>query len=69
MRRGHPVLFDRALQPELQALGPDEPIHRVLRAHAGQVAHVITDDEGVLMNLDTPEEYRAGLALWERRRR
>jgi CTP:molybdopterin cytidylyltransferase MocA len=58
MRRGHPALFPRSLEPEFRALAPDAPLHQVLRAHTGEIEYVITDNPGVLENMDTPDDYR-----------
>jgi molybdenum cofactor cytidylyltransferase len=63
MRRGHPALFHRSLAGEFHALGPGEPLHAVLRAHAGDVEHVRTENPGVLENMDTPEDYRRCLQI------
>ncbi len=57
MHRGHPALFSRKLEAEFLALSTDAPLHTVLRAHAAEIEHVMTENEGVLMNMDTPEDY------------
>ncbi len=61
-RRGHPLLLDRAALSRFEALGPDEPARAVTRALAAEdrLVHVASEDEAVLMNLDTPEQ----LARW-----
>jgi CTP:molybdopterin cytidylyltransferase MocA len=58
MRRGHPALFARSLVRKFQALEPDAPLHRVLRAHEEEVEHLVVENPGILMNMDTPEDYR-----------
>lgn len=62
-QRGNPVLFDRALFPELLALEGDQGARPVLQAHRQQVQLVNVADEGVVLDLDTPTAYQA---LWER---
>ena len=57
MRRGHPALFSRKLEPEFRALGPDTPLHTVVRAHEAEIEHVAMATDAVLMNMDTPEDY------------
>jgi CTP:molybdopterin cytidylyltransferase MocA len=62
-RHGHPVLWHRDGWPFLRAASPDEGARPVIRglAVAGLVLDVVVDDEGVLQDIDTPEEYaRAG---------
>lgn len=61
-RRGHPVLFERALFAELQAAPEDQGARVVVSADPGRVAYVELDDPGIVMDLDTPEDLeRAGL--------
>jgi molybdenum cofactor cytidylyltransferase len=61
-RRGHPVLFARALFAELQAAPEDQGARVVVAADPERVAYVEVDDSGVVMDLDTPEDLeRAGL--------
>ncbi|MBI4482700.1 MAG: nucleotidyltransferase family protein [Acidobacteria bacterium] len=58
-RRGHPVLFSRRVFPELLSAPPEVGARAVVRAHAAEVVEVKTEDEGILVNVDTPEAYRA----------
>lgn len=61
-RRGHPVLFARALFAELQAAPEDQGARVVVAADPDRVAYADVDDPGVVMDLDTPEDLeRAGL--------
>jgi len=69
MRRGHPVLLDRSLVPELRALALDEPIHHVIRAHATEIEHVVRPDAWVLTDMDTPADYERCLAAFRSRPR
>jgi molybdenum cofactor cytidylyltransferase len=62
-RRGHPVLFDRALFPELLDAPDEQGARFVVNADPARVAYVEVDDPGVTLDLDTPEDLRgAGLA-------
>jgi molybdenum cofactor cytidylyltransferase len=61
-RHGHPVIFDRALFEELRRAPIDLGAKAVLQAHAARVVDVPVDDEGCLVDIDTPEEYRR---LWD----
>jgi molybdenum cofactor cytidylyltransferase len=56
-RRGHPVLFAARLFPELLAAPLDQGARIVVRAHANEILEVATDEEGILADVDTPEEY------------
>jgi molybdenum cofactor cytidylyltransferase len=69
-RRGHPVLFARALFAELQAAPEDQGARVVVGSDPDRVAYLDLDDPGVVMDLDTPEDLeRAGLRLPSRARR
>jgi molybdenum cofactor cytidylyltransferase len=57
-RPGHPVLFPRALVTEIEPIG-DEGLRAVLHRHQEKVRLVEVADPGVLLDLDTPESYRA----------
>jgi CTP:molybdopterin cytidylyltransferase MocA len=57
-RRGHPVLLARALFSELVAARVDQGAKAVVRAHRDDTLEIDTEDEGVLIDIDTPEEYR-----------
>lgn len=61
-RRGHPVLFAHALRRELGALTGDEGARGVLARHAAAVVEVPVDDDGILVDVDTPGAYSAALA-------
>ena len=57
-RRGHPVIFDRALFAELKGIPPCQGAAEVVRGHGDGVLHVEVENEGVLIDIDTPEVYR-----------
>ncbi|OFW02436.1 MAG: hypothetical protein A3I61_13315 [Acidobacteria bacterium RIFCSPLOWO2_02_FULL_68_18] len=58
-RHGHPVLFDRAVFDELRRTPLGEGAKALLRAHADRVVNVPVDDEGCLVDVDTPADYEA----------
>lgn len=55
-RRGNPVLFDRSFFPELQMISGDIGAREIIRMHRPLVCEVDVDDDGPLIDLDTPEE-------------
>jgi len=55
-RRGHPIALRRSIFPRVAALGPDEPLHVVVRAARG--LDVPVDDAGVLVDFDAPGDVR-----------
>lgn len=62
--RGHPVLFDRSMFPELLDAPEDQGARVVVNADASRVVYIDVDDPGILLDLDTPEELaRAGFIL------
>lgn len=58
---GHPLLVRRDLFDEIMDLADDEPLNQVVYRDAGRVDEVPTDNPGVLVNLDTPEDYEAAV--------
>jgi molybdenum cofactor cytidylyltransferase len=54
-KRGHPVLFSAAVYDELLAAPVDQGARSVVWAHAGEIAEVITAEQGCVLNLNDPE--------------
>ena len=57
-RRGHPVLLPACVREEVLALGPDQALHDVTRLGAEEVT---VEDEGILVDLNTPFDHKAAL--------
>jgi CTP:molybdopterin cytidylyltransferase MocA len=57
-RGGHPILIDASLVGDLLALGDDEPLRRLVRAHRDREA-LVEGSPGTLLDLDTPEDLRS----------
>jgi molybdenum cofactor cytidylyltransferase len=55
--RGNPVLFARALFPELLAVTGDRGARQVIASDPARVATVPFEDDRPLADIDTPEEY------------
>jgi len=55
-RRGHPILLRQTVFPRIAALGPDEPLHVVVRAARALLVDV--PDESVLVDFDEPDDLR-----------
>lgn len=58
-RHGHPVLFDRATFTALREAPLNQGARVVVHAHADRVLNVTVDDEGCLVDVDTPADYQA----------
>jgi len=56
-RRGHPVVFDRAVFEELRQAPLDIGARAVVRAHARDILDVPVADTGCLKDIDTPRDY------------
>jgi molybdenum cofactor cytidylyltransferase len=54
-KRGNPVLWSSRFFAEMRALEGDTGARGLLRAHADQVCEVEMGDDGVLIDVDTPE--------------
>lgn len=63
-QKGHPVLLDSRLIPQILAL----PAHETLRDYLARqpCSLVEVEDEGILLDLDTPADYQALLARQRR---
>lgn len=57
-RRGNPVLFSRAIFPELLAVAGDQGARAILAAHAADLRLVPFDDDRPLADIDTPADYQ-----------
>ncbi len=53
---GHPVIFPARFGAELIALRGDRGARAVLDAHVSEIYELITDDRGVLRDVDTPAD-------------
>lgn len=56
-RHGHPVVFARSTFASLRAAPLDEGARAVVRSLGPAVLDVEIDDEGVVVDVDTPEDY------------
>ena len=59
MKRGHPILIDRALWPDVLALPETATLRDFIRAHEDQIRYVVVETDSVLNDMDTPEDYDA----------
>ncbi len=69
-RRGHPVRFAATLGGELMALHGDRGAASIVRAQEAQggLQLLPVDDEGTVLDVDTPEALAAAQVLWRARR-
>jgi CTP:molybdopterin cytidylyltransferase MocA len=57
-KRGHPVIFDARLAPELREVREaTEGMRAVMQAHAAEVLEVSFDTPVVVLDMNVPEEY------------
>ena len=61
-RRGNPVLFDRSLFPQIMKIRGDVGAKSVVEDNKDAILEVPVEDEGVVVDLDTPKDYRAAIA-------
>jgi molybdenum cofactor cytidylyltransferase len=60
-RRGHPPLIAAAYIPEILAEAPPDGLRELLARHAQDACEIAVTDRGIVVDFDTPEEYRHGL--------
>ena len=58
-RHGHPVLFDRSVFDALRHAPMTEGAKAVVHANADRIVNMQVDDEGCLLDVDTPADYDA----------
>lgn len=56
-RRGHPFLIDKKYRKEIEKLNPDEGLRSLSSIFKEDVLEVETNDQGILKDIDTYEEY------------
>ncbi|KAB0667375.1 nucleotidyltransferase family protein [Oryzomonas japonica] len=54
-RRGHPTCFPRGILDELDDTGT---LRDLVRRDPGRLRHLDTEDQGVVLDMDTPEDYQ-----------
>ncbi|MBM3573240.1 MAG: 4-diphosphocytidyl-2C-methyl-D-erythritol kinase, partial [Alphaproteobacteria bacterium] len=54
-KRGNPVLWDRRFLPEMRQVAGDVGARHLIGAHGDVVAEVDMADDGVLIDIDTPQ--------------
>jgi len=54
---GHPVLLGRALFSEIIATPLEEGVRSLIMAHARELREVKVPDPGILIDIDTPDDY------------
>ena len=57
-KRGHPVIFSRELFAELLNAPVDQGAKAVVNAHRQETLEIEWQDEGITVDIDTPELYR-----------
>ena len=62
-RRGHPVIFAKTWFEHLNAAPSDEGARAIVRAHPEAVCEVPTNERGVVLNIDTNDDYENFIAL------
>jgi molybdenum cofactor cytidylyltransferase len=61
-RRGHPLIISSELFPEIKNASPAVGLREVIRSHAIDIGVVPTAEEGILLNIDTPDDYERYIA-------
>lgn len=56
-RKGHPVLMDRSVAIKCLDPGLTFPLRQIIRDHESQIKYFNTGDEGILLDIDTPDDY------------
>ena len=57
-RGGHPLLVDLRFRAEIEGLDPAVGLRGLLARHPGRVRRVPLEEAGIVLDLDTPDDYR-----------
>ncbi len=57
-RRGHPLIISSDLFPEIKNASSAVGLREVIRTHSNDIGVVPTTEEGILLNIDTPDDYQ-----------
>jgi molybdenum cofactor cytidylyltransferase len=57
-KRGHPVIFSNALFDEILSAPTEEGAKAVVNAHRAETLEIETEEEGIAVDIDTPELYQ-----------
>ena len=57
-RSGHPWIIRRALWKEIMALQPPITMGDFIRSKQNEIHYVLVDDETIIQDMDTPEDYQ-----------
>ena len=60
-RRGHPVIFPKSLFSQICTAPIEKGARVVVHQNEDRVLEVETDDESVVINIDTPEDYKKNI--------
>jgi molybdenum cofactor cytidylyltransferase len=66
-RRGHPVLFGATILQEVLALPASEGANIVVRRDPSRIVQVPVNSPGILVDVDTPEDFRTLQSKYEPR--
>lgn len=64
-RRGHPLVFHARYREEILGLAGGRGLKELLDRHPDAIRHVLFEDEAVLADMDTPDDYRRELRRLE----
>jgi molybdenum cofactor cytidylyltransferase len=56
-RRGHPIIISSELFAEIKKASLAIGLREVVHAHENDIELVSTDEEGIIINIDTPEDF------------
>jgi molybdenum cofactor cytidylyltransferase len=56
-RRGHPWIIGRSLWEEIMAIMPPLTMRDFIRDKQADIEYVVVDDESIIQDMDTPEDY------------
>jgi CTP:molybdopterin cytidylyltransferase MocA len=66
-QRGHPLVLSARYREAVLALGPQQGLNLVTRAHPEDTLTVPTEEEDILRDMDYQAEYEAALHRWQQR--
>jgi CTP:molybdopterin cytidylyltransferase MocA len=66
-KHGHPILVSSLLAPDILALSNQQSLATIVQSHRAKTRDLDVQDEAVLEDIDTPQDYNLALKRWNER--
>jgi molybdenum cofactor cytidylyltransferase len=64
-KRGHPWIIKEPIWNEIRNIKKPATLRDFIRQHEPEIEYVLVEDDGIIRDMDTPEEYKRLKPKWE----